>query len=30
MAYLPKQKDIIWINFDSQRGREIKNAAGQL
>lgn len=24
MAYLPKQKDIIWINFDPQRGREIK------
>lgn len=24
MTYLPKQKDIIWIDFDPQRGREIK------
>jgi len=24
MAYTPKQKDLIWVNFDSQRGREIK------
>lgn len=24
MTYTPKQKDIIWINFDPQRGREIK------
>ncbi|MFD0896839.1 type II toxin-antitoxin system PemK/MazF family toxin [Loigolactobacillus binensis] len=24
MAYTPKQKDIIWVNFDPQRGREIK------
>jgi len=24
MTYLPRQKDIIWINFDPQRGREIK------
>lgn len=24
MTYIPKQKDIVWIDFDPQRGREIK------
>jgi len=24
MTYSPKQKDIIWVDFDPQRGREIK------
>jgi len=24
MAYTPKQKDLVWINFEPQRGREIK------